>query len=260
MPAMLSHWFFSHSKVSTTHVRVLVPLLVLWFIWKSRNSARFEAASATPAQVIFRIEEFLDHMGTSHAFSRTSFAGDRDCPWARFGGPFRRDKDVAPVAWKKPPPGWLKLNTDASVLHGRASGGGVLRDHCGKVCFAYYKEFGELDVLEAEAQSLLHGLQLCADREVGALTVESNSNALVQLVCLDMGSKWPVCIVLREIKYLVQRMGASFHHVFREANSVADVLSFLQLGAQRVYVADAALPLRGQRRGSSGSSRSTSAS
>nr|XP_027088493.1 uncharacterized protein LOC113709836 [Coffea arabica] len=119
----------------------------------------------------------------------TFFAGDRDCPWARFGGPFRRDKDVAPVAWKKSPPGWLKLNTDASVLHGRASGGGVLRDHCGKVCFAYYKEFGELDMLEAETQSLLHGLQLCADREVRALTVESDSKALVQLVCSDMGSK-----------------------------------------------------------------------
>ncbi|XP_027171689.1 uncharacterized protein LOC113771290 [Coffea eugenioides] len=137
-----------------------------------------------------------------------SGTGDRDCPWAR------------------------------------ASGGGVLRDHCGKVCFAYYKEFGELDVLEAEAQSLLHGLQLCADREVGTLTVESDSKALVQLVCSDMGSKWPVCIVLREIRHLVQRMGASLHHVFLEANSVADALASLQLGGQRIYVSDAALPLR----------------
>mgnify|MGYP004703850185 CR=1 FL=1 len=86
--------------------------------------------------MIFRVEEFLDQMDKSQAFSTTSFAGDRDYPWARFGGPCRRDKSVVPVTWEKPPPGWLKLNTDASVLHGRAAGGGVLRDHWGKVGFA----------------------------------------------------------------------------------------------------------------------------
>ncbi|CDP18110.1 unnamed protein product [Coffea canephora] len=186
---MLSHWFFSHDRVSTTHVRVLIPLLVLWFIWKSRNSARFEAGSITPAQVIFRIEEFLDQMGKARAFSRASFAGDRDCPWAGLDGPYKRDKGVVPVSWEKPSLGWVKLNTDASVLHGKAAGGGVLRDHCGRVIFAFYKEFGEMDVLEAEAQSLLEGLRMCADRAVGALTVESNSNVLVHLVRSDVVSK-----------------------------------------------------------------------
>ena len=48
---------------------------------------------------------------------------------------------------------------------------GVLQDHCGRVIFAYYKEFGELEVLEAEAQSLLVGLRMCAEREVRSLTV-----------------------------------------------------------------------------------------
>lgn len=37
----------------------------------------------------------------------------------------------------------FKLNIDASVVCGLATGGGVLRDHEGKMIFAFYQEFGE---------------------------------------------------------------------------------------------------------------------
>ena len=60
-------------------------------------------------------------------------------------------------------PGFYKWNTDASVREQVASGGGVLRDSTGKVIFAFYKEFGEIEVLSAEASALLFGLQLCVD-------------------------------------------------------------------------------------------------
>ncbi|XP_071914127.1 uncharacterized protein [Coffea arabica] len=216
--AMLSYWFSSHSKVSATHVRVLVPLLVLWFIWKSRNFARFKVGSVTQAQVIFQIQEFLCQM-----------SGLRVLHW--FLG-------------KKPPPGWFKLNTDASVIHGRASGGGVVRDHCGRVIFAYYREFGELDVLEAEVQSLREGQAMCAARAVCTLIVESDSKVLVQLVNSEVVSKWTVCNILREIRHFLRQINAPLHHVFCEANSVADALASLRLGGQRCYASFAALPLR----------------
>ena len=32
----------------------------------------------------------------------------------------------------------------------------------GKLIFAFYKEFGEVDVLTTESLALLHGLQLCS--------------------------------------------------------------------------------------------------
>ncbi|XP_027101215.1 uncharacterized protein [Coffea arabica] len=185
-------------------------------------------------------------MGKARAFSKTSFARDRDCPWAHLGGLNRRVKDVALVSWEKPPPGWFKLNTDASVLHGRAFGDGDVRDHCGRVIFANYKEFGELDVLEVEAQSLREGLAMCAARIVCTLIVESDSNVLVQLVNSEVVSKWTVCNVLREIRHL-RRMNAPLHHVFHEANSVVGALASLRLGGQRCYASFAALPLRARR-------------
>ncbi|XP_027103135.1 uncharacterized protein [Coffea arabica] len=242
--AMLFHWFFSHSQVSSTHVRVLVPLLVFQFIWKSRNKARFDACLITSSQVIFQIEELLGRMGKAHDFSLASFSGDRDCPWAAFGNSYGQPKAVVPVSWEKPSPGHLKLNTDASVLIGKAAGGGVLRDHDGRVISAYYKEFGDLGVLEAEAQALLEGLQMCAERETGALTVESDSKVLVQLVNSEAVSKWPVCTVLQDIRHLLHQMRAPLQHLFREANSVADALASLQVGGHCCYSSIESLPCR----------------
>ena len=62
------------------------------------------------------------------------------------------------VIWTKPPVSRYKLNTDASVANRRASGGGVLRDSNGSLVFAFYKEFGEKGVLQAEALAVLEGL------------------------------------------------------------------------------------------------------
>ncbi|XP_071901141.1 uncharacterized protein [Coffea arabica] len=125
-----------------------------------------------------------------------------------------------------------------------------MRDHCGRVIFAYYKEFGELDVLEVEAQSLREGLATCATRAVCTLIVESDSKVLVQLVNSEVVSKWTVCNVPREIRHFLRQMNAPLHHVFREANSVADALASLRLGGQRCSASFVALPLgaRGEAR------------
>ncbi|XP_071928034.1 uncharacterized protein [Coffea arabica] len=210
--------------------------------WESRNLARFQAGIFTPTQVISQIEEFLGQMGRARAFARPSFAGDWDCPWASLCNPTRRDMGTMLVSWEKPPTGWLKLNSDASVINGKAAGGGVLRDHWGRVVWAYYKEFGDLDVLAAEAQSLLFSLQLCVERGVSSLIVESDSRVLVQLVGSKALSKWPLCTVLREITHHIGRLEATLLHVFREANAVADALASLQLGEHRLFESLTALP------------------
>lgn len=54
----------------------------------------------------------------------------------------------------------LKLNTDANVRRNKASGA-ILGDSRGNLVAAFYKEFGDLDVLLAESCSLLFAIQLC---------------------------------------------------------------------------------------------------
>ena len=73
---------------------------------------------------------------------------------------------------------FCKLNTDASVVNGRVSGGGLVCDHRGNLVFAFYKELGEAEVLEAEIHALLFGLQLCSERNDQNLQVKVDSSLL----------------------------------------------------------------------------------
>ena len=69
----------------------------------------------------------------------------------------------------------VKLNTDASVAVGKEAGGGILWDYYGELIFAFYKEFGDVDVLTDESLSLMHGLLLCQERDCNHLLVEVDS-------------------------------------------------------------------------------------
>ena len=81
-------------------------------------------------------------------------------------------KKVYAVSWKRPPSNYVKLNTNANVSQNRAYGDGLLRNSEGCLIFAFYKEFGEMDVLREESLSLLHGLRLCKEITKGSLLVE----------------------------------------------------------------------------------------
>ena len=51
---------------------------------------------------------------------------------------FRKYKYIIPVVWKTPTTGWVKINTNGSVVNSLASCGGIFCDHRGtfKGCFA----------------------------------------------------------------------------------------------------------------------------
>nr|XP_027122189.1 uncharacterized protein LOC113739144 [Coffea arabica] len=178
-----------------------------------------------------------DHirLGRAGKFRRAHFTGDADCELLRSIKVSPRRGIPCAVAWEKPPLGLLKLNSDASVNCGRASGGGLLRDSHGKLIFAFYKEFGDQAVLEAESMALLCGLQLCHQRGLCPSLVEVDSKTLVQLVGSGVIAKWPLCNTLRKVRDLLQGFSASFSHIFREANSSADRLAAIGAGGTRVY-------------------------
>ncbi|KAK7815335.1 hypothetical protein CFP56_001738 [Quercus suber] len=52
--------------------------------------------------------------------------------------------------WDKPPPGWYKLNIDASIINGHAGASGLLRDSNGTWVQGFSKPLGIATVLMAE--------------------------------------------------------------------------------------------------------------
>ena len=162
--------------------------------------------------------------------SRGQLEGDMDTYFARY---FRIKpvKALCPkvISWMKPPRGSVKMNTDASVVNGLAKGGGVIRDFEGKMLGAFYKEFGEYEVVHAEGLALLTGLQWCVGTGLSDILVEVDSLALVRLVTSQSVGKWPLCSVLSQIRLLLCKVKGTITHIYREANAVADNLAALSL-------------------------------
>lgn len=117
-------------------------------------------------------------MGMAKQFLPVHFRGDVDCQWAAFVKRVACKTQPLVVAWQHPQSGVYMLNSDASVVHRRACGGGVLRDSSRRLILAYYKEFWEDNALAVESLSLLHGLWLCCQRGVQGFLVEGDSTNL----------------------------------------------------------------------------------
>lgn len=71
---------------------------------------------------------------------------------------------------------------DASVALKSAAGERIVRDENGDAVFAFYKEFGDKEVLEAEATALMHGLTLSKTKKIANLKVEVDSTVLAHLL------------------------------------------------------------------------------
>ncbi|XP_027171546.1 uncharacterized protein LOC113771125 [Coffea eugenioides] len=224
------------------HIRTVVPLSVLWCLWKARNNARFEGMRLDDPRVIKMVDQLLGQLSTTGVLLATHLRGDTDDPWAELvPRPIRQLFSVA-VSWKRPQPPLFKLNTNASVSQGRATGGGILRDSSGRVVFAFYKEFGDTKVLTAEGLALLQGLQFCQERQVQGLLVEVDSQVLVHLIQSGTVSKWPLCNMLRRIRHLLASLASSCSHIFQEANSSADLMANLRWGTDFFCTSHQQLP------------------
>ncbi|WMV40344.1 hypothetical protein MTR67_033729 [Solanum verrucosum] len=90
----------------------------------------------------------------------------------------------------KPPTHIYMLNTDGSAPSnpGKIGGGGILRDHQGKIIYAFSIPLGTGTNNQAESQAALHGLQWC-------------------------------------VQYGFLKVILECQHVYREANSTADCLA-----------------------------------
>lgn len=95
-----------------------------WSIWKERNAVVFDKQFFNPVRCLIRTKKtyaewriqtcMSDNHSQRGAFSSSS-------------------KNFHLVRWHPPPPGFIKINFDESLINSRAVGGYILRDWIGKV-------------------------------------------------------------------------------------------------------------------------------
>ncbi|XP_075098808.1 uncharacterized protein LOC142175727 [Nicotiana tabacum] len=79
------------------------------------------------------------------------------------------------VKWLKPPPVFMKLNSDGSCLDGNCGGGGIVRGSDGCLIMAYSLPLGQGTSNTAEASALLYGLKWCINNGFNSIIGETDS-------------------------------------------------------------------------------------
>lgn len=88
------------------------------------------------------------------------------------------------VKRSKPAEGWLKLNTNGSVIStsGLSGCGGLLRDRAGQWIVGFAKSINVNSSIAAELWALREGLIFCVERGTHAVEIELDASAAISLL------------------------------------------------------------------------------
>uniref|UniRef100_K3ZF57 RNase H type-1 domain-containing protein n=1 Tax=Setaria italica TaxID=4555 RepID=K3ZF57_SETIT len=123
---------------------------------------------------------------------------------------------VLMVQWTPPPPGWFKMNFDASAARSATAAAVVL-------AFAERTEHSTVGIVEARA--MIRGLRLALGLGLRRVVAEGDDLVLVQLLRGEE-TQTRIPIAMQEELHGLLRCfaGRDVRHVYREGNQVAHVL------------------------------------
>ena len=208
-----------------------MPYLIMWFLWAERNRSRHQEIQFKPFNVIWQVQMYVRNSIANGSIKPKHWKDVKlgVCSPSHAEGRRPIPRAMA-VKWNPPDHPGLKLNTDGafSEITGRAGGGGILRDHSGRLLVAFTTPLDAQSALEAELLAIHHGLTLA--REFSQpLWVESDT---AQAISLAKGLSWGPAHSRRAMAHLaLHRRNGNFRITFtpREGNKAADFLAKMGL-------------------------------
>ncbi|GLT78653.1 hypothetical protein SLA2020_501810 [Shorea laevis] len=215
----MNHAEWINHNLSRTNVKIEQGLpwdvafaAICWFIWLARNKAVFEG----DREWIVAKEGML-----RFHLAKAGYFLNRNPPT----GTLRYEQLVG---WEKPPPGYVKINVDGSArgTPGASAAGGVCRDSNGDWCFGFTQQLGMGIAIRAELYALWKGLQLAWEKGYKKVIIETDSLLAKQKLEQHGGVANSLSMLCRGCTELLNRnWDCKLRHVFREANSCADVMA-----------------------------------
>ncbi|CAN1169619.1 Putative ribonuclease H protein At1g65750 [Linum perenne] len=167
--------------------------ITCWYLWRARNERIFTGSTENSISVAFKCRRWRDTVQS--ALERDTSILDE-----------RRTRVEANIAWQAGGPGWVTLNSDGSVVQGRAAAGGILRDNEGRGLLAYSTNLGICSITRAELRGALEGIKQAWDAGYRRVEIQTDSMAAMAILT-DNSAR------------------ISHTHVYREANFAADFLA-----------------------------------
>ncbi|CAN1785270.1 Putative ribonuclease H protein At1g65750 [Linum perenne] len=195
---------------------VLVSVAFFWWrIWKARNEVVFsntlQSTSSIIRSFVFQSEEFRD--ATSR---RTPPPSVRNVP-----SPARE--------WLRPPPGWIKINVDASTSPGQVGGavGMVARSHVGLILEAKARIFpGQFNVLSLELLGFREAVLWAREKGFTYVIFEGDSLEAVNHLCVKNPLHATCGAIFEEVLSICSNFPYfTFQHVPRNCNRAADFVA-----------------------------------
>ncbi|KAI0511115.1 hypothetical protein KFK09_011738 [Dendrobium nobile] len=209
------------------HILNLLPILILWYIWKARNEAKYDNIKMDHINIINNIKRKVHQLFNLNVISSKTFSKH-----ANLAGFFDISLDCNLVDnmdyivyWIKPKPPFVKLNTDGSIDSMKAGAGGLIRDFKGDLLAAFAAPVQNRNVMLAEFQALYFGLELCLKMGFNNVWIEVDSLFLVQIMEKGNIGNVHLFYLTRKIKGMLNLLNYKISHIFREGNVCADWLA-----------------------------------
>ncbi|WMV08252.1 hypothetical protein MTR67_001637 [Solanum verrucosum] len=131
------------------------------------------------------------------------------------------------IKWTKLFPSFVKLNTDGSCRNDSCGGGGIVRDHEGKLIIDFSLVVGQGTSNWAEAVALLFRMSWCRNNGYKNVQAENDSKLLVDCVKKKSTPPWTIANEVKRLQDFFNQSEYSITHYNREINQVADNLASL---------------------------------
>ncbi|KAL8503397.1 hypothetical protein ACS0TY_022219 [Phlomoides rotata] len=200
---------------------------LFWFLWKTRNLAVHEDVRPVRTSFIAQLWIFIGEAKTGELGYMENSVVDLVC-LNSFNVPLhaRPPTKVITVRWIPPMVGWVKLNSDGSMVDGRIAGGGVFRDSMGFVIGAFAQKWGSGLPFEAELRAAMSGLTIAITRGWHRIHLESDSKYVVSAFTepSSLIIPWWLRAEWDWVQEQITPIQLRVSHIYREGNSVADFL------------------------------------
>ncbi|GLT84201.1 hypothetical protein SLE2022_024470 [Rubroshorea leprosula] len=161
--------------------------------------------------------------------------------------PYKRQnqRPTSMYKWIKPPPSFLKLNTDGSAIDnpGKVARGGLIRDSWGNWILGFSRRIGWSSILLAELWAIRDGLQLAVSRNLSHLLIETDSLTAVNLLSKEPIENHPLSSLVFDCRDLLRcTPHVKISHAMRESNMAADILAKVGHGMSEDFVVFESIP------------------
>lgn len=210
--------------------------IIIWSIWKERNSRIFHNISCSLTQVqdliLTRLSWWIKGWGTPFPYSCDEIIRNpHSLSWAE-----PRASTIITAApceknWAPPPSNSYKWNVDASVSSTQAMSaiGGVLRNNHGHFLCLFSSPIPPIEINSAEVLAIFRATQISMSYDHlrnSTLIIESDSFNAIEWCNAELGGPWNLNFQLNFIRNARRQwLNISIIHKGRSSNVVADSLA-----------------------------------